>query len=115
MWTNNFVVCKGYWPRTLYQGIDNKNGLQQKSSSISLLSSSTQNDVWYLAGVVLDAEAVVRQAVVSEELWTLAEATLKVQVFSADGVQFVQEGLIGDRPRPQALLVQHGQDAILVL
>lgn len=36
-------------------------------------------------------------------------------VLGADGVQFVQEGLVGDRPRPQALLVQHGQDAILML
>lgn len=36
-------------------------------------------------------------------------------VLGADGVQFVQEGVVGDRPRPQALLVQHGQNAILVL
>lgn len=71
--------------------------------------------VQHLAGVVLDTEAAVRQAVVGEELWILAEAALKVLVLGADGVQFVQEGLVGDRPRPQALLVQHGQDAILVL
>lgn len=69
----------------------------------------------YLARVVLDAEAVVRQAVIREELGILALATLKVLVPGADGVQLVQEGLVGDRPRPQALLVQHGQDAVLVL
>lgn len=69
----------------------------------------------YLAGVVLDAEAAVWQAVVCEELWILAEATLKVLVLSTHRVQFVQEGLVGDRPRPQTLFVQHGQDAILIL
>lgn len=83
--------------------------------SANSLLFCTQTNLQYLAGVVLDAEAIVWQAVVVEELWILAEATLKVLVFSTDGVQFVQEGLVGDCPRPQALLVQHGQDAILVL
>lgn len=69
----------------------------------------------YLAGVVLDAEATVRQAVVGEELGILAEAALKVLVLSTDSVQLVQEGLVRDCPRPQALLIQHGQDAVLVL
>lgn len=36
-------------------------------------------------------------------------------VLSTDGVEFVQEGLIGHGARPQALLVQHGQDPVLVL
>lgn len=64
---------------------------------------------------MLDAEAVVRQAVVGEEPGVLAEAALEVLVLSTDGVQLVQEGLVRDRPRPQALLVQHRQDAVLVL
>lgn len=74
-----------------------------------------ENHFLYLSSIVLDAEAAVWQAVVSEELWILAQATLKVLVLSTDGVQFVQEGLVGDRPWPQALLVQHGQDATLIL
>lgn len=36
-------------------------------------------------------------------------------VLGADGVQLVQEGLVCNRAGPQALLVQHGQDAVLVL
>lgn len=54
---------------------------------------------------MLDAEAIVWEAVISEELRILAEAALKVLVLSTDGVQFVQEGLIRDCPRPQALFI----------
>lgn len=36
-------------------------------------------------------------------------------VLGAHRVEFVQEGLVGHRPRPQTLLVQHGQNAVLVL
>lgn len=64
---------------------------------------------------MLDAEAAVRQAVVGQELGVLAEAALEVRVLGADGVQLVQEGVVRHRARPQTLLVQHGQDAGLVL
>lgn len=57
----------------------------------------------------------MRQAVVRQELGVLAEAALKVLVLGAHSVELVQEGLISHRPRPQTLLVQHGQDAILIL
>ena len=69
----------------------------------------------HLASVVLDAEAVVWQAVVRQELGVLALTALKVLVLSTDGVEFVQEGFISHGARPQALLIQHGQDPILVL
>ena len=69
----------------------------------------------YLPGVVLDAEAAVRQAVVGQELGVLAEAALKGLVLSADGVQLVQEGVVRHRARTEALLIQHGQNAVLVL
>ena len=55
------------------------------------------------------------QAVVRQELGVLAEAALKVLVVGAHGVQLVQEGDVRDGARAQALLVQHGQDAVLVL
>lgn len=69
----------------------------------------------YLASVVLDAEAVVRQAVVSQELGVPAEAALKVLMFSTNGVQLIEKSLIGDGSWPQTLFIQHGQDATLVL
>lgn len=36
-------------------------------------------------------------------------------VLGTHGVQFVQERLIRDRAGSQALLIQHGHDAVLVL
>ena len=69
----------------------------------------------YLAGVVLDTEAAVGQTVVRQELGVLAEAAFKVLVLCAHRVQLVQEGDVRDGPGAQALLVQHGQDAVLVL
>lgn len=91
------------------------NCIVSQTSCFHSLLLCTQTNVQYLPSIVLDAEAIVWQAVVSEELGILAEATLKVLVFSTDGVQFVQESLVGDCPWPQALLVQHGQNAILML
>lgn len=64
---------------------------------------------------MLDAEAVVRQAVVSQELGIPAKAALKVLMFSTNGVQLIEKSLIGDGSWPQTLFIQHGQDAILVL
>lgn len=64
---------------------------------------------------MLDAEAVVGQAVVIEELGALAHAALEVLVVRADLIELLQEGGICDRPGAQTLLVQHGHDPIGVL
>lgn len=68
-----------------------------------------------LASIVLDAKAVMRQAVVCEELRVFAQAALKVLMFSTNSVQLVQERLICHGPGPQTLLIKHSQDPILVL
>ena len=82
---------------------------------LAVCSPGLAGALLYLAGVVLDAEAAVGQAVVRQELGVLAEAALKVLVLGAHRVQLVQEGDVRDRAGAKALLVQHGQDAILVL
>lgn len=64
---------------------------------------------------MLDPEAAVRQGRVVEEPGTLAHPALKVLVGGAHLVQLFQEGLVGDRAWPQALLIQHGQDSVCVL
>lgn len=86
-----------------------------KHSSIWLLVLNEALLRTHFASIVLDAEAVVWQAVVRQELGVLALAAFEVLVLCTDGVEFVQEGLIGHGARPQALLVQHGQDPVLVL
>lgn len=69
----------------------------------------------YLASVMLDSEAAVRQGGVVEESGTLAHPALEVLVGGTDLVQLFQEGVICDSARPQALFIQHGQDSIRVL
>lgn len=64
---------------------------------------------------MLNSETAVRQGRVIEEPRALAHPALKVLVSCTDLVQFFQEGLIGNCARPQALLIQHGQDSICVL
>lgn len=69
----------------------------------------------YLARIMLNPEAAVRQGCVIEEAGAFAHSALKVLVGGADLVQLFQEGLISDRAWPQAFLIQHGQDSICVL
>lgn len=64
---------------------------------------------------MLDTEAVVWQAVVCEEFGVFAQSALKMLMFSTHGVQLVQESLICHCAWPQTLLIQHGQNPILVL
>lgn len=69
----------------------------------------------HLASVVLNSETAVGQGCVVEKPGALAHPALKVLVGGADLVELLQEGLVGDRARPQALLIQHGQDPVCVL
>lgn len=69
----------------------------------------------YLASIVLNPEAAVGQGRVIEKPRTFAHPALKVLVGGADLVELLQEGLIGDSARSQALLIQHGQDPVCVL
>lgn len=69
----------------------------------------------YLASIMLDSEAAVRQGRVIEEAGTLAHPALKVLVGGTDLVQLFQEGLVGDSAGAQAFFIQHGQDSIRVL
>ena len=61
------------------------------------------------SGVVDEAEGVVRDGLVVEVLAT--SARLEVSVRGAGGVEFVEQRVVTDDARSQALLVQHRQDA----
>lgn len=69
----------------------------------------------YLASIVLNSEAAVRQGRVVEKPGALAHPAFEVLVGGAHLVELLQEGLVGDRARSQALLIQHGQDSVCVL
>ena len=62
-----------------------------------------------------DAEAAEAHAVVILVLGVLGDFALIVAVLGEELVQLRQEGGVTDHPRPQALLIQHGQDALPIL
>ena len=64
---------------------------------------------------MLNSETAMRQGRVIEKPRALAHPALEVLVGGTHLVELLQEGLVGDRARPQALLIQHGQDSVCVL
>lgn len=70
---------------------------------------------YHLARIVADAEAAEAHGVVVLALGILGDFALIVTVLREELVQLCQESGVTDHPRPQTLLIQHGQDPSLTL